>query len=692
MGENDELNQPAVQTTLLPFNESIRFLSNPKASSTRPTEETVEYLRFCSFIYDSIQSLTETSKTKFESYYPSHQEIYNDIQERKRAISDRVPMPNYEELLRISLLLTETAPPAVYVLREFTVVESKLKFITKYVAATVNETDRARAALDFVIHNSIVTIKTHLIQVDFNQVLQKKAAAFANINDLAGITRLGRVDQILADIYLRKSDLGTTSETDLLRLEKVNQTIRDIIFRPIVTQLTQARIAVKISLNEMRAQSGRVLSDVVLFNNLNSISARLQILSDLLVTKPILQIVESLMPQGFATLVESDDRKKTSALIATKVVDLARSNLSLPDSLIELCAERLTIENFLGEAEKQDQIETDRQEMQKLLHTLKNQKGMFRAKHGPKLLVQERVIDYIVRGLYSGIVVATEPPSLPTQRKNSSAKDYRSIYFLLKDREATARSIDQAESLYHKMQDIVLIRLLEQMTEVHEKSDDELKELIAPAYIDKFRELVASTYLQKLPFWSRVWSMIRGQQPSRKQQRFYYEAYLNSFSKTPVQISKPQNPQPTHQPRRPAQNGLDNKLKEVLDIFLRVAADYWSKGQHPNKQILLDSIKNADQKSSTHQLFSFIHSGAQSTKDLIEIKLDKQEPIYASRPYLLQNLPNLIERYQRRMKDFEGYETNDGVKLSMQYRTQDKLLTQAILQLLHRLENEVESK
>ncbi|MBW7857610.1 MAG: hypothetical protein H3C43_04790 [Leptonema sp. (in: Bacteria)] len=692
MGDTDDLSQ---QTTLLSYNDSVRFLSNPKASTIRPTDETVEHLRFCSFIYDAIQSLTENSKTKFESYYPSEKEIYDDIQERKRAISDRVPMPPPEEMLRISLLLTDTTPPAVYVLREFTVIESKLKFITKYVAATVNETNRAKQAIDFVIHNSIVTIKSHLIHIDFNRVLQQKTATFSNIQDLSSITRLGRVDQILADIYLRKSDLGISGETDLLRLQKVNQTIRDTIFRPIVTQLTQARIAAKISLDEMRTQSGRVLPDVILFNNLNFISARLQILSDLLVTKPVLQIVESLMPQGFSTLVESDDRKKIAALIATKVLELARSNLSLPDSLIELCAERLAIESFLGEAEKQDQIETDRQEMQKLLQTLKIQKGIFRAKHGPKLLVNERVIDYIVRGLYSGIVVATEPPSTPGQRKNKSAKDYRSIYFLLKDREATARSIEQAENLYNKMEDIVLIRLLEQMTEIHEKSDEELKDLIAPAYTDRFRELIGTTYLQKLPFWSRIWYLIRGQKPSKKQQKLFYDAYLNSFSQIPnvptkTKASATAKSQLSQTQNRSAQNQLDNKLKEVLNIFIGVATNYWSKGQHPDKQILLESINRPDQKTAANQLFSFIHAGAQSTKDLIEIRSPKQESVYAPRQFLLQNLTGLLERYQRRMTDFDGYETDDGVKVSMQYRTKDKALTGAILQLLHKLETESE--
>ena len=59
---------------LLSFDQTIRFLSNPKASDVRASNDIFEHGRLLSLIYDSIQRLTEANRARIESYYPTDKE------------------------------------------------------------------------------------------------------------------------------------------------------------------------------------------------------------------------------------------------------------------------------------------------------------------------------------------------------------------------------------------------------------------------------------------------------------------------------------------------------------------------------------------------------------------------------------------------------------------------------------------
>ncbi|EHQ07156.1 hypothetical protein [Leptonema illini] len=670
---------------LLSFDQTIRFLSNPKASDVRASGDIFEHGRLLSLIYDSIQRLTEANRARVESYYPTDKEIYEDIQLRKRAISDRAPMPPHGEMMKVCLMMAELNPPPFYILREYAVIDNRLRFITKFVASTEHESgNRVSDGLHHVIHNTIATIKTHLIGMDFNRPLQEKIAVFSRLEDLPGIVRLGRMDQILSDIYLRKSDIEAPEEKDVIRLQKVNHFIREHVFRPVLVELTKSRITVKVGLDPLRKSTGRPLPDVILFNNLNSIRFRSKMIVDLLVTKPVLKAVEAVMPQGFSVLAEKDDREKISQLVAEKVVEAAKTRLDLPDALVEICAERIALDAYMKDLEKQDQVETDRQEMQKLLQLLKQQKGVFRAKSGHRLTVNERLLDFLVRGLFSGILIGTEPP-YAFGAKNLSSKDFQSVYLLLKDREATARAIDQAEELHEKTQDVVLVRLIEQMTAFHEKSEAELKEIIAPAYIEKLRRLVATTYLPQLPLFQRLWLTLKGRLPDSRIQKRLWEQYVAQSTRLTSKRSGIAAAGKTLEDVQggPRQNKLDERMQIVLGRMADIAAMLWEKGQFPDRKAIMTSLPSQEDRAVAERLFGFIKAGAASTRDIIEIQVPHREAIYASRRHFENNLSALRERFQRRMADFEGHETKEGVKLSMKHRTEEKEVVRAIVQTLN---------
>ena len=670
---------------LLSFDQTIRFLSNPKASDVRASGDIFEHGRMLSLIYDSIQRLTDANRARIKSYYPTDKEIYEDIQLRKRAISDRAPMPPHGEMMKVCLMMAELNPPPLYILREYSVVEGRLRFITKFVASTEHESgNRVSNGLYHVIHNTMATIKTHLIGMDFNRPLQEKIAVFSRLEDLPGIVRLGRVDQILSDIYLRKSDLEAPDEKDLMRLQKVNHFIREHVFRPILVELTKSRITVKVGLDPLRKSTGRPLPDVILFNNLNSIRFRSKMIVDLLVTKPVLKAVEAVMPQGFSLLAEKDDREKISQSVAEKVVEAAKTRLELPDTLVEICAERIALDAYMKDLEKQEQVETDRQELQKLLQLLKQQKGVFRAKSGHRLTVNERLLDFLVRGLFSGILIGTEPP-FASGATNLSSKDFQSVYLLLKDREATARAIDQAEELYEKTKDVVLVRLIEQMTAFHEKSEAELKKIIAPAYIEKLRRIIATTYLPQLPLFQRLWLTLKGRLPDSRTQKRLWEQYIAQSTHTTSKRSGITGAEKALEEVQggPRQNKPDERMQIVLGRMADIAAMLWDKGQFPVRQSLIASLPSQEDRAVAERLFGLIRAGAASTRDIIEIQVPHRESIYASRKHFENNLSALRERFQRRMADFEGHETNEGVQLSMKHRTYEKEVVRAIVQTLN---------
>jgi hypothetical protein len=340
----------------------------------------------------------------------------------------------------------------------------------------------------------------------------------------------------------------------------------------------------------------------------------------------------------------------------------------------------------MKDLEKQDQVETDRQEMQKLLQLLKQQKGVFRAKSGHRLTVNERLLDFLVRGLFSGILIGTEP-AFASGAKNLSSKDFQSVYLLLKDREATARAIDQAEELHEKTQDVVLVRLIEQMTAFHEKSEAELKEIIAPAYIEKLRRLVATTYLPQLPLFQRLWLTLKGRLPDSHTQKRLWEQYIAQSTRLTSKrsgITGAGSGKAVEEVQGgPRQNKLDERMQIVLGRMADIAAVLWEKGQFPDRKAIMTSLPSQEDRSIAERLFGFIRAGAASTRDIIEIQVPHREAIYASRRHFENNLSALRERFQRRMADFEGHETKEGVKLSMKHRTEEKEVVRAIVQALN---------
>jgi hypothetical protein len=685
MEDRDVLNTQ--KYPLLSYDQTIRLLSNPKASDVRASGDLIEHQRLMSLIYDSIHRLTEANKDRVESCYPTDREVYDEIQMRKRAISDRTPMPEPQGLMRICLMMAEMYPPLLYILREYVSLDGKLQFITRFVASTPLESEkRVSSGLHYVIHNSTVTIKTYLVGTDFNRPLQEKISVFSRIEDLPEIIRLGRLDQMLSSIYLRKTDIQAADDKDVLRLQKLNHFFREHILRPILIELGKNKITQKVGLDPYRKATGRVLPDVILFNNLNSIRFRLKMIVDLLVTMPVLKAVEPLLPEGFSVLAEKTDKEKISQIVAEKVIEAAKNHPDLPDAIVEICAERMALAEYLKELEHQSQEESDREEMKKLLQLLKRQKGIVRAKHGNRLIVNERLLGVLARRLFPGVLVATEPPA-PAGAKNPaqkvSVKDFQSVYLLLKDRETTAGAIEQAEELFKNTKDIALIRLLEQMTGIHEKSEAELKEFIAPAYLDRFKELVAKSYLPQLPFLQRLWFKLNSSLPDEQTQRKLWKNYLDRSTPKTTQkkFREPKVSASTND--SPRQNKLDDRMQNVLDRISDIVTGRWEKGQFPDRRAIMAALPSQEDRAVAETLFGFIRSSAASTREIIEIPIPKREAIYASRKYLMSNLASLRERFERRMVDFEGHETKTGVKISMQHRTEERELVRAILQTLN---------
>lgn len=670
---------------LLKPDEVVRFLANPRQSGIRSSEDITEKARTLGVIYDAVIRLMQVNRAKLELYYPTDTEVFEEIEARRRAVSDRASNLSREDMLNALLLLAELQPPAIYLLREFGVIDRKLRFTYKIVAGDEAQPNRAKNGVEHVLRNSIAMVKSHLIGMDFSKPLQEKVVAFRNMEDIGAVLRQGRLESILSDIYIRKSELPEATERDRMRMQKVNHQLRELILRPLLLELTKSGAAVRLDLTQCRRDSARQFGDPILPNNATAIRMRCKLISDLILKPACLKAMESILPKEYMGSPGPDEAERRSLLVAQKVIEAARTRLDLPDSLVEVAAERVGLESFLRDSDRKDQISTDRDEMQRLLMTLKQHKGIFRAKQGNRIQVNDRILDYITRGFYSGILVATDPPLAPG-KKPGSIRDFETIYFLLRDREATAKAIEQAEELFNKVEDVLLVRALEQMTGFHERTETELKEFIAPAYLDRLRELVATSYTMNLPLLKRFWLSIKGLMPDQKMQKQLWEEYL-ARSRRPGDTG-PTRPQGKTVKKGPTIEGgprpaadLDDGSARVLAKIVKGLEVMWEKGHIPNEKSMLSSLHNREDRASAEKILTFLRLGAASVRDIVEITVPNQESLFASRPWLEKNSDALRERYQRRLADFDGIETKKGVKLSIKNNT-EKEQCKAILSAL----------
>ncbi|GIX42271.1 MAG: hypothetical protein KatS3mg129_2004 [Leptospiraceae bacterium] len=440
--------------------------------------------KLLSQIYEALLNLYEIKKS--DSYFPDENELYNELEFRKKAIGDKIPLPEKSEIIKNTFILACHKPLFLSILRELSYNEKNKNFyfITKFALPYKNDFSFLQKGLSQVLHNSQVVFRNHFSEINPTNRLKEKIIKFQSIDELQNILETGQLYVILKQIYFYKYNFLNVNENDLYRINLINQRIKELILKPLTNQLVKEKLIVSIKRN-----LNIILPDILLINNFYYIEIRFNLLLDLIHNDKIKNFLYEKMTTEEKIKIESQNRVEQALSLAQYIIN----NKNLSESLLLLGSEILSLYQYIENSKKQQKLEQQKQELKQLIDKLSKSNGILRIKNKDKIYASKEIIEYILQGKIPQILFAT----IPVYNSNyPSIEYYDEIYILLKDKKQIALAIEQAKDLFYKVMDIHFIRILEQMLQYHDKTEEELNQLL-PSYLkEDFYDLVSRSYIQ----------------------------------------------------------------------------------------------------------------------------------------------------------------------------------------------------
>jgi hypothetical protein len=286
-------------------------------------------------------------------------------------------------------------------------------------------------------------------------------------------------------------------------------------------------------------------------------------------------------------------------------------------------------------------------------------------------------MEYILKGKIPQILFATIPIYNP---QYTSVDDYEEIYLLLKEKKQIASAIEQAKDLYQKVRDIHFIRILEQMLQFHDKTEEELNQLI-PSYIkEDFYDLVSQSYIQNLPLLKRILYKITNERINKKTLIQFWKDYcknnqLNINKSVTLKSKEKKNKSKETQEIDLKQSDLFIQLKEKIEWYLE-------RDIIPTEKILYHDFK--EQKKELDHLFKMINVGLKSVQDITTLTTSNDTYII-SKPFLIKHKEELLNKFKNKLQELEGIETKEGKVISLK-TDKDKIeLYKKIIKILNEL-------
>ena len=115
---------------------------------------------------------------------------------------------------------------------------------------------------------------------------------------------------------------------------------------------------------------------------------------------------------------------------AHHILEHARGHETMPAYIIEIAAEAVRLRQWYDEKARENKKDEQKQELQIILQKLKNHKGIFRAKNGRKINIEENYLELFLNESSSPVLVAADPPLASSGSREPT--DYDTIYLLYK--------------------------------------------------------------------------------------------------------------------------------------------------------------------------------------------------------------------------------------------------------------------
>lgn len=686
---------------------ALKTLSNLQLDDSRIIAPLKSRSRLANQVYDLLQSFLTGARSSKETYYPSVEDIFADLQMHKRAISDKSPMPSESELLRTVCLMSVQSPPFLHIIRELKPnATAPDQFITRLVAPTEKHADKVAVAYRSTTRNNLVYIKGLIRDLD---PALPGGPAFHKIQDAN--PRAGRVETILGKMYITSMTGDEKAEqddeqADALILKRVNQSLRIKLFRPLIMDLLREKIIFSLSCQDLRNETGHKIPDIVLFNILENIKHRYSRLVEILTHDAVKEMVDPSTQSQMNRFQQSGHVEDAAEAAAHHILEHARGHETMPAYIIEIAAEAVRLRQWYDEKARENKKDEQKQELQIILQKLKNHKGIFRAKNGRKINIEENYLELFLNESSSPVLVAADPPLASSGSREPT--DYDTIYLLYKDRAITGQAIQTALEAYKKTGDTFLIRILEEMLQMKSRPDSELKQFVPPAYLEQMREAIRDSYKAYLSPLEKLWLTLTGKRLTdakiaKIQRRLDMERgeqeRIQSERKSKVKTKQARKDVKDLARRRTAGSssaladltsekeaspGFDHEAQELLNYLLTQVNLMWDKNFYPDREQVM-RLANNNQKEIAQKVLGLVDAGAQSTSTMIRIPVPGKGYVYAGHDYVHGHKKELIQKFKSKLDQASGVQVSGGATIQLATKEEDKNFYRAMLQYLNHL-------
>jgi len=662
--ENEDKKQPI--RYLIP-EKAWEYFSQPLSTD----DDFIKHQKILSQFYDAIINLYQIKKS--ETYIPEFEEIYQELEFKKKAISDKIPLPEKSEFLKYSFILACHKPAFLAILRELQFDEQQRRFYfnTKYAIPFNGDLNFLQKGISQVLHNSQANFRTHLTEINPTNLLKEKIVNFKSIEELKDVLETGQLHAIFKKIYFIKNQFVYTNENDIYRMNLINQRLKELILKPLIYQLAKEKLILSLKRN-----LDVHFPDVLLINNLYYIELRFNLLLDLIHHESIKKTIYEKISTNDKILFSSKSRVEEAILLSQFVM----TNKDFSEDILLLCSEIISLNQFIESSKKQEKLEQQKIELKQLVDKLSKSNGIYRVKYKDRVYSSPEIIEYILKGQIPQILFATYPVF---NSSSTSIDSYEEIYLLLKDKKQIASAIEQAKDLYQKVSDIHFVRILEQILQYHDKSEEEINQIL-PSYLkEDFEILLSRTYLQDLPFFQRILYKLIGGKLDKKT---LMQLWKNYYNKNKLKVIKEA---PINKPEKKTEK-VKQKQEEELNIqdnelFVQLKQKiewYIERDIIPTEKVILHDFK--ENKKELENIFKMIHVGLKSVQEIIPI-ITKNDVYLLSKEYLLKHKDELLNKYNTKIQELEGIQLKDGKVISLKTEKDKIDLYKNIIKIINKL-------
>ena len=433
------------------------------------TNEFKANIRILGQIYETIQRYLTGLFRKSEAYYPSTKNTYSDLQLLKRTISDKVPMPYIGEFEKLTYILATQNPAFISIIRELHLDKSgNIIVVSRYVAPTEKHPDKVDVAYQATITKCVAVIKTYISQGEKIFDWENELLNTTSLEDLDLLK--GRMDTHLKMMLIKGLTDQRTDQTSLSLIKKVNTTTHHRILVPLVQLLMRNKFIISFGCKDVR--SSRIpgterYPDILLINNTDYIQRRYDAACTILSAPYCVEHYNKNSQILFQEQLKNEEitqneyYSRLSKDLFQRMID---GKSGLPEKLLDPVVEVMKMSSWKVSFEKVQKQLDEQNSIKDIGDNLLKHGGLFHAKHGSKLNIEEKFLKSIMVGKIPAILSCTDPhEDISSISGSIEFNHYDNIFVILKDRKITAKAIDKAIDLYEKNEDSYLIRILERI-------------------------------------------------------------------------------------------------------------------------------------------------------------------------------------------------------------------------------------